>query len=295
MAELHRILVLGANGQVGWELCRSLSVLGEVLPVARHAETDLAFDLAKVDALPGFLDPLAPDVIVNAAAYTAVDKAESEPGLAFTLNAELPAALGEWAASRAVPVLHYSTDYVFDGTKSSPYTEDDSVGPVNVYGKSKLAGDQALLVSGAEAWILRVSWVYARRGHNFLLTMQRLMQEREQLSIVADQHGAPTWCRSIAEASAAMLVQILRDPQCRRDTCGVYHAAPAGETSWYGFAEAIRELGGYGCELQPIDTRDYPTPAQRPLNSRLDSSKLRKIFGIALPDWRTALGDCVAD
>jgi dTDP-4-dehydrorhamnose reductase len=294
MKPLPRILVLGANGQVGWELCRSLAVLGEVVPVSRNA-VKTPYDLADLAGLPAFLDRLAPDVIVNAAAYTAVDKAESERDAAFTLNAGLPEVLGAWAGQRDVPVVHYSTDYVFDGTKDSPYVETDTPNPINVYGESKLAGDQALLASGAPVWVLRVSWVYGLRGGNFLLTMLRLMQERDSLNIVNDQHGAPTWCRNIADATGAMLSQVLADPDRRRDTVGVYHLPPAGETTWFGFAEAIRKQLDLECELAGIPTSDYPTPARRPLNSRMEGSHLRETFGIALPEWSAALTTCLAD
>ncbi len=293
MAEHPRIVVLGATGQVGWELCRSLSVIGEVLPVSRAGIGHTHHDLYDLQGLPGLLDRLAPDVLINAAAYTAVDRAESESEQAFTLNAGLPEALAGWAAGRGVPVIHYSTDYVFDGSKASAYTEDEPANPVSVYGRSKWQGDQALLNSAAEAWILRVSWVYSLRGGNFLLTMQRLMNERDSLNIVDDQYGAPTWSRSIAEATAMLLLQRLRDPGRYRERSGVYHLAPQGDTTWFGFASAIRDALQLACELKPIPTSAYPTPASRPANSRLDSSRLWQTFGIALPHWDAAMRDCL--
>ena len=294
MRNRPRILVLGASGQVGWELCRSLSVIGDVQAVSQQGLRGEAFDLMQLAQLPAFLDRHSPDVIVNAAAYTAVDKAESEREKAFTLNASLPEVLGKWAAERNVLVLHYSTDYVFDGSKDGAYNEDDQPAPLNVYGESKLAGDMALLESGAQAWILRVSWVYGLRRQNFLLTMRRLMEERESLNIVDDQQGGPTWCRNIAEASSGMLIQILRDSELRRSSTGVYHLAPQGVTSWHGFATDIRDLLGLECELTGITTSNYPTPARRPLNSRMNGDKFRDVFGISLPHWEQSLRDCVA-
>ena len=288
-----RILVLGATGQVGWELCRVLSVQGVVTAVSRSGSGP-NLDLSQLAALPAWLDQCAPDVIVNAAAYTAVDKAESEPEEAAQLNARLPAVLADWASGRGIPVLHYSTDYVFDGQLDRPYRETDPTAPLSVYGRTKLEGDQALLDADVPVWILRVSWVYGRRGQNFLRTMQRLMAEREQLSIVDDQIGAPTWSRNIAEASGALLAKLLADPGLH-DTASLYHLSPQGQTSWFGFAEAIRQYTGLDCRLQPIASSDYPTAARRPLNSRLDSSLMRERFGIALPDWEQALRDCLAE
>lgn len=288
-----RILLLGASGQVGWELRRSLSVVGDILAVGRNAGRGESFDLTDLDGLAALLDRHAPDVIVNAAAYTAVDKAESERDKAFILNAFVPGLLGRWAAEHGALVLHYSTDYVFDGSKDGTYNEDDLPAPLNVYGESKLAGDMALLQSGAQAWIFRVSWVYGLRRHNFLLTMRRLMQERDGLDIVRDQFGAPTWCRSIAESSSCVLIQLLCDPSLRHDSAGVYHLAPQGDTSWYGFAGEIRKLLGLGCELTGIATEDYPTPARRPSNSRMDATRLREVFNIALPKWQDSLRDCL--
>jgi len=293
MSDLPRIVILGATGQVGWELCRSLSVIGEVIPVSRVGVGHQHVDLADFSAVRDLLDQLNPHVIVNAAAYTAVDKAEEEREAAFQLNARLPELLGEWAQSRRVPVIHYSTDYVFDGSKQTSYTEEDQPNPINVYGESKLAGEQGLLSSGANAWILRVSWVYSTRGGNFLLSMKRLMAERDELNIVDDQRGAPTWSRAIAEATLVLLSRIQQDPDQAVETKGIYHLAPSGEVSWFGFAQAIRDQLRLECNLNPIESSDYPTAARRPKNSRLDPSKVAENFGIRLSSWNQSLQQCL--
>jgi len=290
-----RILLLGATGQIGWELQRALSVLGELVVTSRRGPTGRHLDTSDLGQLHATLDSVSPDVIVNATAYTAVDKAESEPELAMRLNAEVPGLIGAWAASHDALVIHYSTDYVFDGTKAGPYVETDPPNPVNVYGRTKLAGDQALLDSGCAVIILRVSWVYGLRGHNFLLTMVRLMQEREELRIVDDQIGAPTWCRMIAQATSVVLARLPRDRGARRGLCGVYHLSPTGSTSWFGFATAIRDGLALGCTLQPIPASEYPTPAQRPMNSRMDASRLQEAFGLSFSAWDRDLGLCLGE
>ncbi|MGB5494592.1 MAG: dTDP-4-dehydrorhamnose reductase, partial [Sedimenticolaceae bacterium] len=218
-----RILLLGATGQVGWELERTLSVLGELMTSSRSGNSGLHLDISDLPQLRATLDTVAPDVIVNATAYTAVDKAESEPERAMRLNGEVPAEIGAWAAAHDALAVHYSTDYVFDGDKDGPYVETDPTNPVSVYGRTKLTGDQALLASGCATIILRVSWVYGLRGQNFLLTMRRLMKQRGALRIVNDQFGAPTWCRSIAQATASVLSMVPGDLASRRDLSGVYH------------------------------------------------------------------------
>ena len=288
-----RILLLGATGQVGWELVRTLGVLGELVTTARDGSGDLQLDSGDLGQLKATLDAAVPDVIVNAIAYTAVDKAESEPALAMRLNGEVPALIGEWAVAHGALVIHYSTDYVFDGSKEGPYVESDQTGPVSAYGRSKLAGDQALLASGCDPIILRVSWVYGMRGSNFLLTMRRLMQERDTLSIVADQFGAPTWCRTIAQVTAMVLAKLPDQSDVRHALGGVYHLAPRGSTSWFGFATAIRDGLGLQCALQPIPASDYPTPAARPANSRMDTSKLKNAFGLTMPSWERDLARCL--
>lgn len=287
------ILLLGATGQVGHELLSVLPKRGRVTTTARDDSADRVLDAGDLAALRALLDAVRPDIVVNAVAYTAVDQAESEPDAAWRLNAELPGALGEWAAANGALVVHYSTDYVFDGSKPAPYVETDPTNPLNVYGRSKLGGDERLLGAGCAALILRVSWVYGNRGKNFLLTMQRLMKERESLNVVDDQLGAPTWCRTIAEVTGEMLRQWIEAPERRAALSGVYHLAPAGETSWHGFARAIARRTGSACIVNAIPTTQYPTPAKRPLNSRMDAKKLRETFGLELPDWEADLKRCL--
>lgn len=288
-----RILLLGANGQVGWELARSVAVLGDLVTTARGGGADRQLDTRDLGALQRTLDEVAPDLIINATAYTAVDRAEDETELAMRLNGEVPGVIGAWAAGHGALVVHYSTDYVFDGRKQAPYVETDAYNPLSVYGRSKLAGDEALLASGCAAIILRVSWVYGMRGGNFLLTMRRLMGERDLLRIVDDQVGAPTWCRTIAQTTAAVLARLPQDRDARAALGGVYHLSPAGSTSWFGFATAIRDLLGLHCELQPIPSSGYPTAATRPLNSRMDATRLQQTFGLQPPDWLRDLRTCL--
>lgn len=288
-----RILLLGVTGQVGWELARTLSVMGELRTTGRGGSGDLQLDTGDLKQLQATLDSVAPDAIVNATAYTAVDKAEDEPEHAMLLNAGVPDLIGAWAAKHGALVIHYSTDYVFDGSKDTRYVETDATNPVSVYGRSKLAGDQALLASGCAALILRVSWVYGMRGSNFLLTMRRLMQERSALNIVDDQFGAPTWCRTIAQATSTVLARIPDEDDTRQAISGVYHLSPAGSTSWYGFATAIRDALGMQCSLTPIPGSEYPTPARRPVNSRMDSTKLENAFGLMLSGWEQDLALCL--
>ncbi len=289
MLDAH-ILLTGVNGQVGWELRRALAPLGRVVGLDSRA-----LDLSDPDAIRATVRGIAPRLIVNPAAYTAVDKAESEPERARAVNGIAPGILAEEAWRCGAILVHYSTDYVFDGRKAGPYLEDDAPNPLNVYGASKLEGEQAIAASGARHLILRTSWVYGARGGNFLLTMQRLMQERPELRIVDDQIGAPSWSRMIAEATAQVLAQCLSPARGadRPEPWGTYHLTNAGETSWHGFATAIAELGGYATRLTPIPSSDYPTPARRPANSRLDNGKLARAFGLRLPDWREALKLCM--
>jgi dTDP-4-dehydrorhamnose reductase len=292
-----KILLTGCNGQVGWELARALLPLGEVIAVNRSQA-----DLSDPDGLRRIVQKLNPDVIVNPAAYTAVDKAETERDLAFLINAEAPRVLAEEAAKNASLLIHYSTDYVFDGTKHAPYTEDDATHPVNVYGQSKLAGEQAIQATGADHLILRTSWVYAARGQNFLKTILRLAAEREELNIVADQIGSPTWARLIAETTSHVLRQSLLERQQGGFSSGIYNLTSTGETSWHGFAQAIvenvRQQGTQPLKnriINPIPTTDYPVPAKRPLNSRLSTSRLEQRFGLKMPTWDNALRLCMAD
>lgn len=286
------ILLTGRNGQLGWELQRTLLPVGRVVAVG-HAELDLA-DAA---AAGRTLDAVRPDIIVNAAAYTAVDKAESEPDLAHAVNAAAPALLAQWAARNGALLIHYSTDYVFDGAKSAPYVETDPTNPLGAYGRSKRAGEEAVLNSGGDHLIFRTSWVYAARGANFLRTILRLAAEREELRVVNDQIGAPTWARLIAEATALALRQALAERRHGRFKSGLFHLAAAGETSWHGFASAIvAGRGGLRVKtVTPIATADYPLPAARPANSRLDTGAFRARFGLALPDWRDCLKLCLEE
>lgn len=290
------ILLLGANGQVGWELQRTLSPLGPVRALERTEA-----DLSDRDALLRVVRETTPSLIVNAAAYTAVDKAEEEEGLARAINAGAPGILAEEAKRLGIALVHYSTDYVFDGAGERPAREDDPLAPLNAYGRTKLEGEQAITDTGCAHLIFRTSWVYSTRGRNFLLTVQRLAGELQELRIVADQKGAPTWARGIAEATALVLARsgMPGDSGMLAEKGGIYHLTAAGETSWHGFAEAIVEwMRATGQPVKcrsvlPIGTADYPTPAKRPTYSALDCSKLRETFGISLPDWREQLQLCV--
>jgi len=287
-----KILLTGSNGQVGWELRRTLACLGEVVAVDSKS-----LDLRDADAIRRVVREVAPRVIVNPAAHTAVDKAESETDLAWAINASAPGLLAEEAEKLGALLVHYSTDYVFDGSGERPWLEDDASGPLNVYGASKLAGEQAIRAACQRHLIFRTSWVYGARGANFLLTMRRLMRERPELKIVADQIGAPTWSRMLAEATALILAQQVSPARGadRPEPWGVYHMTNGGETSWHGFAEAIQTLDAHESQarLLPIPSSGYPTPAQRPLNSRLNNDKLARVFGVRLPDWRQALALCM--
>ena len=288
-----KILLLGATGQVGWELARTLSLQGQVVTTSRSGNTDLHLDTGNLSTVGAMLDATAPDVIVNATAYTAVDKAESEPELAMRLNGEVPGVIGTWAANHGALVIHYSTDYVFDGTKDGAYVEADTPNPINVYGRTKLAGDEALLASGCSVVILRVSWVYGLRGSNFLLTMRRLMGERDELSIVDDQIGAPTWSRSIAQVTSLFLAHLPANLDARKAISGVYHFAPSGNTSWFGFATAIRDKLRLDCRLNPIPASQYPTPAARPMNSCMNTQKLELLLNIEPSSWVREMNLCL--
>ena len=272
-----RILLTGATGQVGWELRRTLAPLGEVKFFDRFG-----LDLADTPLLVATVRALQPAVIVNAAAYTAVDRAEAERDLAFAVNATAPRVLAEEAKRSGALLVHYSTDYVFDGGKESPYVEEDPTRPINVYGESKLAGEQAIARSGCRQLVLRTSWVYGPRGRNFYLTMLRLAKERPELRVVDDQVGAPTSSLEIARATAALI---------GKGALGLYHMTAAGSTTWCGFARAILEQAGIDTPVAAIRTEDYPTPAKRPRNSRLDCAKLRGAHGVALAPWEQALAE----
>jgi dTDP-4-dehydrorhamnose reductase len=285
------ILLTGTSGQIGWELQRVLSPLGRVVALGHE---DL--DLADPDAIRARVREVRPEIVVNAAAYTAVDRAESEPALAQAVNAVAPGILAEEAARQSAFLVHYSTDYVFDGAKAEPYLERDATNPLGAYGRTKLAGERAVTQVGGRHLILRTSWIYATRGHNFLRTIRRLIRERDSLNVVDDQWGAPTWARLVAEATGQILVR-LAPPRAgaRADIpSGIFHLTCSGQTSWHGFARAIAtveaERGSPSrCDIRPIPTTEYPTPAKRPLNCRLDCSALEREFGLALPDWEWGL------
>jgi len=287
-----RLLVTGAEGQVGWELCRTLSCLGEVIACSRAT-----LDLGNVSQLRETVQRVQPAAIVNAAAYTAVDKAESDQALARSINADAPRIFAEEAARLGAWLVHYSTDYVFDGTKSAPYVESDAPNPANVYGRTKLDGELGIAAVGGRHLIFRTSWVYASRGKNFVRTMLKLGAERDELRVVDDQRGAPTWARLIAEATALALARVMSDGARDGAYSGVYHLTSSGVTSWRGFADAIFEQHGASRRprVVPITTAQYPTPARRPLNSSLSNEKLARAFGIRLPAWDKALAMCMEE
>lgn len=291
----RRILLFGADGQTGWELQRTLAPLGEVVAASLGGEFGPALDLADRSGLRRLIDEVRPDALVNAAAYTAVDRAERERDLALAVNAEAPALMGEALGARGTPIIHYSTDFVFDGTSKRPYREEDEPNPLNVYGETKLEGERRLLGTGANAVVLRTSWLYGVRGKNFLLTMLQLFQEREELRVVDDQIGAPTWSRMLAEVTAMVLGRMWESDGSRPPPRGLYHVTGAGETSWYGFARTILESSGLSCDLRPIASSEFPAPARRPAYSALDNGKLWRDLGLALPDWRVSLRHCFAD
>ncbi len=283
-----RILVTGRNGQVGGALAASLQGLGEVIAVDRAQ-----VDLLQPDAIRTAMRELQPSVVINAAAHTAVDAAESDEATAFRINADAPRVLAEESERLGAALIHYSTDYVFDGSKQDPWLEDDATAPLSAYGRSKLAGEQAIAEVGGTHLILRTSWVYGLTGKNFLLTMLKLAETRDELSIVDDQVGAPTWSRTIAEATAA-IIRDTGEPAQLAALSGIYHLCAGGHTSWFGFAQAIFAQSGLTRKptLRPITTAEYPVPAVRPKNSMLNTDKFRRTFG-DLPAWDDALAACL--
>ncbi|MBU9438629.1 dTDP-4-dehydrorhamnose reductase [Burkholderia multivorans] len=287
------ILLTGISGQVGFELQRTLQGLGNVVALDRSR-----LDLSRLDQVRDVVRDLKPDLIVNPAAYTAVDQAETDVAMATRLNAEAPAVLAEEAKRIGAALIHYSTDYVFSGTKAGPYVEDDAVDPQNVYGRTKLDGERAIAASGCAHLIFRTSWVYGTRGKNFLLTMLRLGAERDELKVVADQIGAPTWSNTIATLTAHVVAQAtcapVRDEWWHAHS-GIYHLCAAGSTSWHGFAEAIFRLADLPKKptVMPIPASAYPTPAKRPANSQMSNAKLAKHFGLHAPHWEAALALCM--
>lgn len=287
---MNTILLLGRAGQIGWELERSLQALGRVVACARTEA-----DLSRPDTLCALVRRVCPAIIVNAVAYTAVDTAEQEENLAYRINAEAPAALAETARELNAWLVHYSTDYVFDG-RSGPYSETSATNPLNTYGRTKRAGEEAIERSGCRHVILRTSWVYGARGNNFLNTMLRLAREREELRIVDDQIGAPTWSRTVADVTAALLAR-LDERRFDGDLAGIYHLTGQGESSWHGFARLIieetRSLRVTSPQIKAIPSSEYRLPAQRPRDSRLDCRKLVETFSVNLPNWRDAALLCL--
>jgi dTDP-4-dehydrorhamnose reductase len=287
-----RILLTGKTGQVGYELERSLHGLGEIIAVDRSQ-----MDLSDLDQVRDIVRTVKPDLIINPAAYTAVDKAESESELAMRINGEAPGVMADEAKKIGAAMIHYSTDYVFDGSKDTPYVETDPTCPINVYGNTKLAGEQAIQAAGIPHLILRTSWVYGMRGKNFLLTMLRLAQERDELRIVADQHGSPTWCGTIADSTAAIVAKSISAPdryEWMREHSGIYHLTCQGQTTWYGFTKAILDatMSDKKPALVPISTQDYPLPARRPAYSVMSGQKFIRDF-LDLPSWENALASCL--
>ena len=284
-----KILLFGKNGQIGWELQRSLAPLGELTALDRHS-TDLCGDLSNLQGLAATVQQLRPDLIVKAAAHTAVDKAESEPALARTLNALAPGVLAQEAAKLGALLVHYSTDYVFDGSGTRPWTEADTPAPLSVYGQTKLEGEQLIQAASPRHLIFRTSWVYAARGGNFAKTMLRLAQERERLTVINDQFGAPTGAELLADVTAHAIRQVLQRPQ----NAGLYHLAASGQTTWHGYAKHVlahaenarSTIKIIAKEVTQVPTSAFPTPAKRPHNSRLNTAKLQATFGLTLPPWQ---------
>jgi dTDP-4-dehydrorhamnose reductase len=304
LSQKVRILLTGVSGQVGGDLLPMLRMSGSVLAPARSE-----LDLSDAESIRRFIREARPDWIINPAAYTAVDKSESEPELAYAINADAPRALGEAAAELGIPVIHFSTDYVFDGSGTRPWVEDDMTGPLGVYGASKLAGERALAESGAAYLIFRTSWVYSSGGKNFLRTILHLAQEKPELRIVNDQHGAPTWSRDLARLVVHVMEKIAERSTLNgesvqdgvRSVQGVYHAAGSGETTWFGFAgEFLRLAEAARPEMQlarlvPIVASEYPTPARRPYNSRLNCSRLEEVFGFTMPAWEQSAASVITE
>ena len=294
-----KLLLLGKSGQVGWELQRSLAPLGELVALDRQVTDGLCGDISDLSALAQVIEAVRPDVIINAAAHTAVDKAQAEPELALRLNAEAPEVMAQAAKRLGALLVHYSTDYVFDGSGDAPRTEAAATGPLSVYGATKLEGEQLIQQSGCQHLILRTSWVYAARGGNFAKTMLRLAQEREKLTVIADQWGAPTGADLLADVTAHAIRHLRQRPQ----DGGLYHCVAAGETNWHTYAnyvitqarQAHPAIQIKANDITPVPTSAYPTPARRPLNSRLNTARLQATFGLTLPPWQQGVARMLAE
>jgi len=283
---MHKILITGANGQLGWELGQ----LAAAYPAFEFVLVDRSqLDLSFPETFEKIIQTIAPDCIVNTAAYTAVDKSETEKELSYTVNATAVQALASICKNLAIPFITYSTDYVFDGEATQPYTISTKVDPVNFYGSTKAAGEKMAMEANEDTIIIRTSWVFSSHGNNFVKTMMRLMKERAQLNIVADQKGRPTYARDLAIAT----MQMIEAMNAGKSIKGVYHFANQGETTWYDFAAKIKAIAGLTCEVQPIETKDFPTPAKRPAYSVLDTSKIEHDLAIDIRHWEDALKDCM--
>ena len=284
---IQKVLVSGANGQLGWEIAQAAKSFPnfEFVFVDRNA-----MDLSNPNELLSIVELFAPDTIINTAAYTAVDKAESENELAHTINAEAVASLARIAKQKNIPFITFSTDYVFNGNATSPYLPDTKLEPVNFYGKTKADGEQMAIAENENTIIIRTSWVFSSHGNNFVKTMMRLMKERDTLNIVGDQKGRPTYAKDLAHATIQILIALNEGKNIR----GIYHYANAGETTWFGFAEKIKALAGLECDLKAITSDQFPTPAKRPNYSVLDTQKIEKDLGIEIPSWETALSQCIS-
>ena len=283
---MHKLLVTGANGQLGWELGQ----LAEAYPAFEFVLVDRSqLDLAFPETFEKIIQTIAPDCIINTAAYTAVDKSETEKALSYTVNATAVQTLASICKKLAIPFMTYSTDYVFDGEATEPYASSTKVDPVNYYGSTKAAGETLAMEANEDAIIIRTSWVFSSHGNNFVKTMMRLMKERDQLNIVADQKGRPTYAKDLAMATMKMIEAM----NAGKSIKGVYHFANTGETTWFDFAATIKAIAGLDCALNPIETKDFPTPAKRPAYSVLDTSKIEEALSIAIPHWEDALRDCM--
>jgi dTDP-4-dehydrorhamnose reductase len=283
---IHKILVTGANGQLGWELGQ----LAAAYPAFEFVLVDRSqLDLAFPESFEKIIQTIAPDCIINTAAYTAVDKSETEKALSYTVNATAVQALASICKNLAIPFITYSTDYVFDGEATQPYTISTKVDPVNFYGSTKAAGEKMAMEANEETIIIRTSWVFSSHGNNFVKTMMRLMKERAQLNIVADQKGRPTYAKDLAIATMHMIEAM----NAGKSIKGLYHFANQGETTWFDFAAKIKAIADLTCEVQPIETKDFPTPAKRPSYSVLDTSKIEQDLAIDIRHWENALNDCI--